>query len=128
VTLAREDEECVAIWFPEMGEAPTGLAVHNHDKQDCGALLSDSKVFQAVLKFGVDQWSSIGLAMGMTGPEVNACTDNKPAHGSKLEAIIELKVRYWGFKETEECLLRACKTIPNPIIGAVEEFISGLND
>ena len=33
-------------------------------------LLSDSRVFQAVLKHGGGQWFSIGLAMGFTGSEV----------------------------------------------------------
>jgi hypothetical protein len=127
VTLTREDEDSVAIWFPMMGETPTGLAVHDDDKQDRGVLLSDNKVFQAVLKFGVDQWYSIGLKM-MTDPEVTACTFDKPSLESKLEAIIQLKVLNWGVKRTEECLLRACKTIAKPIIEAVEGFISGLND
>ena len=89
----------------------------------CTELQSENEVFQAVLKYGVAQWSSIGLAMGMTAPQVDACTFNKPSLGSKLEAIIELKVRKCGVKETEECLLTACKKIPQPIIGYVLEYI-----
>ena len=42
-------------------------------------LLSDSRVFQAVLKHGGGQWFSIGLAMGFTGSEVEVCTSDKPS-------------------------------------------------
>ena len=86
-------------------------------------LLSDSRVFQAVLKHGGGQWFSIGLAMGFTGLEVEVCTSNKPSSGSKLQAVIEWKVRECGVKETEKCVLTACEGIPQPIIGSVLEYI-----
>ena len=84
-------------------------------------LLSDSRVFQAVLKHGGGQWFSIGLAMGFTGSEVEVCTADKPSSGSKLQAVI--KVRECGVKETEKCVLTACEGIPQPIIGSVLEYI-----
>ena len=89
----------------------------------CIELLSENKVFQAVLKLGVAQWHSIGLQMGLTGPQIKACTFDIPSLGSKLEALIELKIRECGVKETEKCLLCACERIPEPIIGSVMDFI-----
>ena len=89
----------------------------------CIEWLSENRVFQAVLKYGVAQWSSIGLAMGLSYSEIGACTDNKPAPSSKLEAIIAQQVHKCGIKQTEQCLLSACEKIPQPIIGAVKEYI-----
>ena len=43
------------------------------------------------MSHGVAQWFSIGLEMGLTGPEIEACTFDKPSPASKLQAIIELK-------------------------------------
>ena len=88
-------------------------------------LLSSNKVFQAVLEHGVGQWFSFGLEMGFTGSQIETCTSDKPLHGSKLQAIIELKVRECGVRETEKCLLTACERIPQPIIGSVVEYIEG---
>ena len=85
--------------------------------------LPDSRLFEAVLKYGVAQWSSIGLAMGFSYSQIEACTSDKPAPASKLEAIICLKARDCSIKETEECLLTACKSIPQPIIGSVREYM-----
>ena len=62
--------------------------------------------------------------MGLTGPEIKACTFDIPSLGSKLEALIELKIRDYGVKETGKCLLSACERIPEPIIGSVMEFIN----
>ena len=89
----------------------------------CVELLSDNKIFRGVLKFGVAQWSSIGHEMGFTDPEIEACTFNIPALGSKLQAIIQLKVRGCDVEETEKCLLTACKRIPQPIHGAVLDYV-----
>ena len=89
----------------------------------CIELLPENKVFQAVLKLGVAQWHSIGLQMGLTGPQIKACTFDIPSLGSKLEALIEVKIRECGVKETEKCLLSACERIPEPIIGSVMDFI-----
>ena len=89
----------------------------------CIELLSSSKVFQAVLEHGVGQWFSFGLEMGFTGSQIETCTSDKPLHGSKLQAIIELKVRECGVRETEKCLLTACERIPQPIVGSVLEYI-----
>ena len=89
----------------------------------CIELLSENKVFQAVLKLGVAQWHSIGLQMGLTGPQIKACTFDIPSLSSKLEALIELKIRECGVEETEKCLLSACERIPEPIIGSVMDFI-----
>ena len=91
----------------------------------CVELWSDSKIVRAVLKFGVAQWYFIGLEMGFTDSQIMACTFTMPAHRSKLQAIIELKVRECGVKETEKRLLTACKRIPQPIIGAMLENIEG---
>ena len=89
----------------------------------CIELLSGSKVFQAVLKHGVGQWFSIGLEMEFTGSQIEAYTSNKPTHGSKLQALIELKLRECSVRETEKCLLTACEKIPQPIIGSVLQYI-----
>ena len=61
--------------------------------------------------------------MGLAGPEIKACTFDIPSLGSKLEALIEVKIRDCGVKETEKCLLSACERIPEPIIGSVMDFI-----
>jgi hypothetical protein len=53
----------------------------------CLELLSSSKVFQSVVKYGVTQWYSIGLEMGFTGPQIESCIFDKPSLRSKLEAI-----------------------------------------
>ena len=82
-------------------------------------------MFQAVLKYGVEQWYSIGLEMGFTGPQIKACTFDIPSHDSKLQAIIQQKVCECGVNETEKCVLAACEGIPQPIIGSVLEDIEG---
>ena len=75
------------------------------------------------MKYGVAQWFSIALEMGFAGPQIKACTFDIPSLGSKLQAVIELKVREYGVKETEKSLLSACKRIPQPIIGSVLKYI-----
>ena len=65
------------------------------------------------------KWCSIGLAVGLTGVQIDACTFNKPSLGSKLEAKIELKIRECCVKESEKFLLNACERIPQPIVGSV---------
>ena len=80
-------------------------------------------MFRAVLKYGVAQWYSIGLAIGITDAQIEACTFDKPSSGSKLQAIIEFKLHECGVKETERCLLSACEGIPQPIIGSVLKCI-----
>jgi hypothetical protein len=89
-------------------------------------LLPDSIVFQAVLRYGVDQWSSIGLAMGFTGAQITAYTAERPAAASKLEELIERKCHECGIKETEEILRAACEKIPQPIIGAVNSYLEDI--
>ena len=76
-----------------------------------------------VRDYGVAQWSSIGLAVGLTGAQIDACTFNKPSLGSKLGAIIEVKVHECGVNETEKSLLTACQRIPQPIIGSVLQYM-----
>ena len=89
----------------------------------CLELLSDSKVFQAVVKYGVEQWYSIGLVMGLADPQIKSCTFDIPSPDSKLQALIMHRVLECGVKETEKCLLTACQKIPRPIIGAVLEHL-----
>lgn len=86
-------------------------------------LVSKNRIFQAVLKYGVAQWFSIGLAVELTSSQIASCTFDKPLHASKLEAIIEDIVREQGVKKAEESLLTACAKIHPPIIGSVEEYI-----
>ena len=59
----------------------------------------------------------------MTGAQIDACTSDKPSHGSKLQAIIDRKVRECGVKETEKSFLTACQRIPQPIIGSVLQYM-----
>ena len=54
---------------------------------------------------------------------MEACTFNKPSLGSKLEAIIELKVRECGVKESEKSRLTAFERISQPIVGLVLKYI-----
>ena len=89
----------------------------------CVEIIAESKVFRAVLKYGVAQWFSIGVEMRFTGSQIEACSSDKPSHGSKLQAIIDQKVRECGIKETEKSLLTACERIPQPIIGSVLDYI-----
>jgi hypothetical protein len=84
---------------------------------------ASSKIFQAVLKYGVEQWFSIGLEMGFTSAQIKAWTHDIPSHFSKLQALIEQKVRKRGVTETEKSLLDACRNIPQSIIGAVLDCI-----
>jgi hypothetical protein len=86
-------------------------------------MLSKNKLFQAVLRLGVAQWHSIGLQLGLTGSQINSYTSNIPELSSKLEALIELKIRECGEEETEKLLTSACERIPQPIIGSVNDFI-----
>ena len=85
--------------------------------------MSDNKVVRAVLKYGVGQWYSIGLEMGFTGPQIEAYTFEIPSPDSKLQAVIERKIREYGVKETEKCLFAACERIPQPVIGAVKGYL-----
>jgi hypothetical protein len=78
--------------------------------------VSENKLFQAVLKYGADQWHSIGLQVGLRSPQIEACTVDKPSPASKLEAIIEFIVRERGVKEAEKSLLTECERIPEPIM------------
>ena len=82
-------------------DSPTSLAQNYTSYEICRLnfsivfyleLMSDNKVFRAVVSHGVAQWFSIGLEMGLMGPEIEACTFDKPALGSKLQATIELKI------------------------------------
>jgi hypothetical protein len=86
-------------------------------------LMPDNNVFRAILKYGVDQWYSIGLEMGFTGPQIKGCTFDIPSSESKLQAIIQKKICDCGVRETENCLLAACENIPHPVIGAVLQAI-----
>ena len=69
------------------------------------------------------QWFSIGLQLGFTAAQINSFTFDKPSLSSKLEAIIHQKIDQSDVKETERSLLIACTRIPQPIIGAVWEYI-----
>ena len=71
----------------------------------------------------MEQWFSVGLEMGFTGPQIKACTFDIPSPFSKLQALIEQRVRECGVKETETCLLAACEGIPQSIIGSVLEYL-----
>jgi hypothetical protein len=113
---------CERIPHPIIG--PVLAFIQEGEQSSAEGLMSErSRVLQAVLKYGVDQWSSIGLAVGLTGPEIWACTDDKPSVSSKLVAIIELLERERGVKEAEKVLLHACERIPNRIIGVVLDII-----
>jgi hypothetical protein len=84
----------------EQSSAEDYYRPQSHSKSSTGLMSEKSRIFQAVLKHGVDQWFSIGLAVGLkggninfcthevgfTGPEIVACTDDKPSASSKLEA------------------------------------------
>jgi hypothetical protein len=59
----------------------------------------------------------------LTGSQIDTYTYNIPSLASKLEALIELKIRDCGEKETEKLLMSASERIPQPIIGSVEDFI-----
>jgi hypothetical protein len=107
----------------EQSSAEDYYRPQSHTKSSTGLMSERSRVLQAVLKYGVDQWSAIGLAVGLTGPGIEACTHHRPSLSSKLDAIIELLERERGVKEAEKALLRACKVIPNPIYGSVLYFV-----
>ena len=91
----------------------------------CIDLLLNNKVYKAVLEHGAPQWSSIGLEIGLSNEMIETLTSDKPLYSCKLQAIIFRKFGQCGIKETEECLLRACETIPCPILGVVLDYIGG---
>jgi hypothetical protein len=106
--------------------AATGsLQFHLQSESSTLGMLSENKIFQAVLKYGATQWSSIGVALGLTGSQIQSCTADKVSPGSKLEALIGLKVDTCGIKEAEKCLLTASGRLPRPIIDSVLEYVSG---
>ena len=86
-------------------------------------LMSENKVFQAVMKYGVSEWHSIGLEMGFTDSQIKASTFEIPSLGSKLQAILVRKIHECGVGKAEERLLNACKRIPLPIIGSVLDYV-----
>jgi hypothetical protein len=96
--------------------------VDSKDLQSETDPLFENRLFQAVLKYGVEQWSNIGVALGFSESQIKDCTYDKPTRARKLQAIIKLKVDQCDIEKTEECLLTACKTIPMLIIGAVEKY------
>ena len=85
--------------------------------------MSENKVFQAVMKYGVSEWHSIGLEMGFTDSQIKASTFEIPSLGSKLQAILVRKIHECGVGKAEERLLNACKRIPLPIIGSVLDYV-----
>jgi hypothetical protein len=85
--------------------------------------MSENRIFQAVLKYGVSQWCEIGLEVGLTSDQINNCTSDKPSHASKLEAIIQLILREKSVNKAERSLLTACENIPQPVIGSVLDYI-----
>lgn len=76
-------------------------------------------VIDAVVTVGQDQWYSIGRKLRVGGATIDAITDNKPDHASKLYAIIEEKRRDVGNKTLADKLLKVCKKLN--IYGAVED-------
>lgn len=78
-------------------------------------------VIDAVVTNGSDKWYEIGLKLGLKDTDIMSGTHSIPTPAGKLRKVIELKRRqcYPVILETE--LLRACRTISSPIIGAVED-------
>jgi hypothetical protein len=101
------------------------LKCESTNKLSTKGMLSENRVFQAVLKYGATQWSNIGGAIGLTDPQIQSCTVDKVSPGSKLEALIGLKVDTCGIKEAEKCLLTASGRLPRPIIDSVLESAGG---
>ena len=79
------------------------------------------KIEETVVRHGQSQWSSLGYAMGLTKAQVDAECHNKPIPSAKLQAIIRRKVQEIGETQTKTELLDACKHIPSPVYGVVEE-------
>jgi hypothetical protein len=120
------DAVMFVISHPLQGIQPKNSSTQSvNESLSSRGLLSDNKVVHAVLKYGVCQWYSIGLELGFTGPQIEACTFEIPSPGSKLQALIERKSRECGMMETKKCLLSACEKIPQPVSGAVKRYLEG---
>lgn len=80
-----------------------------------------NSVIKAVIKHGNDRWYDIGLKLGLSNAQVNTTANDKPSGDGKLLALIERKKEEVGVQCLAQDLLRACKDISSPIIGAVED-------
>jgi hypothetical protein len=86
--------------------------------------LHSNPVIRAVLRHGRDQWLSVGVEMGYSMAEVESVSHDKPSHGDKLLSIILRKIEDLGEKGTVALLLKACRSIPSPIYGAVMDQLT----
>ena len=82
-------------------------------------------VLSTVLQNGSERWLSIGLTMGFTLGKVNENTNGISVGADKLKSLFEVKAQKVGRDKAAEQLLAACRTIPQPIIGAVMDQLAG---
>ena len=83
-------------------------------------------VVRAVLKYGRNQWFSMAVKMGYSKAEIGSMCHDKPSDADKLLAVILQKTEQEGEEAAVAMLLKACKSIPSTIYGAVREY-AGLN-
>ena len=78
-------------------------------------------MFHAVVTCASSRWYSIALKLGFHHSAVERLVWHIPDYDDRLQRFIDLKVGEVGEQETAALLLQACRDIPNPIIGMVED-------
>ena len=111
------------IWYPAKSMHSSEPSVSSTEYTAVAKTLgkSLSKVVQTVIREGQNQWYSFGVAMGFTVAQINGLCFDKPTPAEKLLAITHLKTEMLGEKKTDEELLEACKHLPSPIYGTVQD-------
>ena len=80
-----------------------------------------SKVTQLVIRHGQNQWYAFGVALGYTAAEIESICSNKSTDAERLLAMMHQRTGKIGQKKMDRELLEACKNLPSPIYGTVED-------
>ena len=78
-------------------------------------------IVRAVLTHGCSQWYELGLELGFAHAEVIEYTQNIAEGAGKLLALLERKANELSPESLKDLILNACKRIPTPICGIVED-------
>ena len=94
--------------------------------QKCLEFLDLELVLNAVTKCAPNEWYSIAVELGFSEGEIEAKTTVIPSAKGKLQKMVRVKAAAFGRQRTARLLLKACESIPNPVIGAVNEILQQL--
>ena len=95
----------------------------NCDCVDCSTC-DPGELFQVVILHGRDQWYSLCVEMGYSRAAVVAITTGITSEADKIRAVFDNKIRAVGKRAATQALLKACRSIPDPIIGGVMDSLS----